>query len=70
MRQRGRLSFSGDIFARHPFAESLGAVLQHAANQKVIGINARMRSVADGFPLPETITADLLDLIDLAASPA
>ena len=41
---------AGDVFARHAFAEALGAVVQDAADDDVVGRVARVRGVADRLP--------------------
>jgi len=40
--------FAGDILTRNPFTEPLAAVLEDAANQEIVRLGARVRSVANG----------------------
>jgi hypothetical protein len=44
-RQLDRLA--GDVLARHPLAEALGAVVEDAADDDVVGLGARVRGVPD-----------------------
>ncbi len=39
--------FAGDILARHAFAEADRAVVERGADDDVVGLGARMRSVLD-----------------------